>query len=391
MLIAVTDNDETNMIACQVAYTLFQVPMKIARVRSSEYLIQEALFKDQAIPIDFCISPELLVTNYIKRLIEHPSALQVIEFSSGGLQLVGMKPLFGGNMVGKSILELTHSLKDITSRIVAIYRGERSIDLNEKTTVEIGDEVFFIAEKDHVRQVMATMRRLDNPIKKVMITGGGNIGSRLAEALENEYQVKLIDHNHERAKFLSEKLNYTTVLQGDASDKDLLISENIEYTDIYCSLTNDDEANIMSSMLAKRLGARTVMALVTRTAYIELIESSTIDIAISPQNATIGSILTHIRKGDVVRVHSLRRGAAEAIEIIAHGDLKNSKVVGRRINEIKLPKSTNISAIIRDHKVIINCDNTTIEPGDHVVILVTNKKSVKDVEKLFQVNVNYIK
>lgn len=392
MIIAVTSDDETNMVACQVAYTLFQTPTKLARVRSSDYLMHDqALFKDKAIPIDFCISPERLITKHIKRLIQYPAALQVLDFAEGKVQLVAVKPYFGGAIVGKSIAELYQAIPNINSRVITIYRGNKSIEITPETTIEVGDEVFFIASKEDILTVMGAMRRLDRLNKRIMLVGGGNIGYRLAEALEEDYQVKVIESNAERAQYISEKLDSTTILQGDASDKDLLLSENIEHMDVFCALTNDDEANIMSALLAKRMGAKQVMALVTRTAYIELIEGGSIDIAISPQQATIGSILTHLRKGDIVNVYSLRRGAAEALEIIAHGDEKTSKVVGQKVENINLPTGATIAAVIRGERIIISLEDIIIEQGDHVIILVADKKHIHDVEKLFQVSLGYFK
>ena len=231
---------------------------------------------------------------------------------------------------------------------------------------------------------------MEKAVKRIIIAGGGNIGMRLARALEDRYQVKLIELNTQRAQEVSEELKKTIVLQGDVADEELLVEENIENTDVFCALTNADEANIISSMLAKRLGARKVMALINRAAYVNLVQSNVIDIAISPQQATIGSLLAHIRKGDVVVVHSLRRGAAEAIEAIAHGDATSSKVVGRRIDEIKLPPDTSIGAIVRNEQVIIAHHDTTIEAEDHVILLVGDKKQLHEVEKLFQVGITFL-
>ena len=236
---------------------------------------------------------------------------------------------------------------------------------------------------------MKELRKLDKPNKRIIIAGGGNIGKRLALALEGHYNVKLIELNHERAQLISEELHRATVLLGDSADEDLLVEENIDETDVFCALTNDDEANIIASMLAKRLGARTVMALINRAAYVDLVQQDIIDIAISPQQATIGSLLAHVRRGDVVVVHSLRRGAAEAIEAIAHGDRTSSKVVGRTIEEIRLPSGTTIGAIVRNGKVIMVHHDTTIKAGDHVIALVTDKRQVSELEQLFQVAVTF--
>lgn len=389
MLIAVTDNDETNIVACQVAYTLFKIPTKVARIRATQYLAHQELFCNEAIPIDYRISPESLVTNSIQRLIEHPGALQVLDFADGQVQLIAIKSYYGGEQVGHTLKDFYQSLPDIALRIVAIYRSNRSISFCENTTIEIGDEIFLIAAKQNIKKIMGALRKIDSDYKRVMIAGGGNIGSRLAKALEQDYQVKVIEHNQTKAEKLAEELTKGAVLYGDVSDRDLLISENIEYVDVFCSLTNDDEANIMSGLLAKKLGVRQAMALITRKAYIDLIEGGKIDIAISPQQATIGSILTRLRKGDVVNVYSLRRGAAEAIEIIVHGDKKTSKVVGRKVEEIKLPPNTQIGAVVRGKHIMITCDQVVIEPEDHVVVVVIDKNRIPEVEKLFQVSVRH--
>lgn len=390
MIIAVTDSDETNMIACQVAYTIFHTPTKIARVRAIEYLNHPQLFAQEALPIDVLISPEQLITDNIRRLIETPGALQVLDFADGQVQLVGVKAYYGGPLVGNELRRLREHMPNIDTRVAAIYRRNRAILPEGTTVIEADDEVFFIAAKKDIRAVMGELRRLDNPYKRIIVAGGGNIGRRVAKTLERNYQVKLIDHNAARTQVLSSELESTIVLYGDAADQDLLLEENIENTDVYCALTNDDEANILSSMLAKRLGARKVMTLINRAAYVDLVQSGDIDIAISPQQVTIGSLLTHVRRGDVVRVHSLRRGAAEAIEAVAHGDANSSKVVGRRIEQLTLPPGTTIGAVVRGDKVIIAHHDTVIESEDHVILFVVDKKYIVDVEKLFQVGFTFI-
>ncbi len=390
MLVAVTDSDETNMVACQVAYSVFHTPTKIARIRAIEYLSQPNLFSTTALPIDFLISPEQLITDYIKRLIEHPGALQVLDFADGQVQLVGVKAYYGGPLVGHELRTLRDHMPKVDTRVAAIYRRNRAILPEGHTVIEADDEVFFIAATKDIRAVMGELRRLDKPYKRIMIVGGGNIGKRVAQALESKYQVKILEHDQERTRVLSNELKKTIVLHGDAADQDLLLEENIEKTDVFCALTNDDEANILSSMLAKRRGARKVMTLINRAAYVDLIQSGDIDIAISPQQATIGSLLTHIRRGDVVKVHSLRRGAAEAIEAIAHGDATTSKVVGRKIEELKLPQDTTIGAIVRGDEVIIAHHDTVIESEDHVILFLVDKARVSEVERLFQVGITFI-
>jgi trk system potassium uptake protein len=390
MLIALTNSDEVNMIACQVAYTLFRTPTKIARIREIQYQNAPELFAQEALPIDVLISPEQEVTDYIRRLIEFPGALQVLDFAQGRVQLVAARAFYGGPLVGHPLKELPQQLPGVEARVVAIYRRHEPIIPNGDTVIETGDDVFFVATPKHIRAVMSEFQRLDSPNKRVLIAGGGNIGKRLALALEKQCNIKIIESNPERALEISEELKHAYVLLGDAADEDLLIEENIEQTDVFCALTNADEANIISSMLAKRLGAKTVMALINRAAYVDLVQRDIIDIAISPQQATIGSLLAHVRRGDVVKVHALRRGAAEAIEAIAHGDRNSSKVVGRTLDDIELPPGTTIGAIVRGDRVIIVHHDTLIEAEDHIIMIVTNKRHVRDVERLFQVSVTFL-
>jgi trk system potassium uptake protein len=390
MIVAVTNSDETNMIACQVAYTLFHTPTKIARVRASEYLCHSSLFSQEALPIDVLISPEELVTTYIQRLIEHPGSLQVLDFADGRVQLVAAKAYYGGPLVGHELRELSEHMPGIQTRVAAIFRRDTPIFPEGNTVIEADDEVFFVAAKKNIRAITSELRKLDKPYKRVIIAGGGNIGRRLAQALSSKYQVKLIERNRERTRELSEMLENVIVLRGDAADEDLLIEENIDNTDVFCALTNDDEANILSAMLAKRLGARKVMSIINRPSYVDLVESGAIDIAISPQQVTIGALLAHVRRGDVVAVHSLRRGAAEAIEAVAHGDSKTSRVVGRRIDELKLPRGCNIGALVRGDQVIIAHHDTVIEAEDHVILFLVDKRRINEVERLFAVSVTFL-
>ena len=390
LIIAVTNSDEINMIACEIASTLFRIPTKISRIRSSAYLEQrKALFNRESIPIDVIISPELLVTKYIKRLIDFPGALQVLDFAEGKVQLVAVRAYHGGPMVGHELKDIRSHMPNIDTRVAAIFRKDRAIMPTANTIVEVDDEIFFIASSENIVPVMSELRRLDNPYKRILIAGGGNIGERLADAIEGDYNVKVIEQSYARCRELSESLRHAIVLNGNASDKDLLQAENIEDIDVFCALTNDDEANIMSSMLAKRLGARKVITLITNPAYVDLVQGGEIDIAISPQQITIGSLLTHIRRGDISNVHSLRRGAAEALEVTAHGDAKSSKVVGRRLDEIERIEGSSIGAIVRGDQVLIAHRYLVVEPDDHLIVFLTDKTKIKQVEQLFQVGFSF--
>lgn len=389
LVLAVTNSDEVNIVACQICHTLYRTPTKIARIRSNQYLLKPALFNNDAIAIDMLISPEQIVTEYIERLVLHPNALQVLDFAGGKVQLVAVKAFHGGPLVGNPLSELRQHIPKTQTRVAAIFRNGSPIIPKASTIIEADDEVFFIAASKDTLSVMGELRRLDKPYKRIMLAGGGQIGMRLAKALDDKYQVKLIEANEDRARFLSEELVNTIVLHGDVANEELLQEEDINNIDLFCALTNDDEANILSAMLAKRLGARKVLSLINRAAYVDLIESSNIDIALSPQQATIGSLLAHIRRGDIVAVHSLRRGAAEALEAIAHGDKNSSLVVGRRIDEIKLPPGTTISAIVRGEEVIITHHDTVIEAEDHVILFVINKRYIPEVERLFLVDFTF--
>jgi len=389
MLVAVTNSDETNMVACQVAYHLFHTPVKIARVRESAYLTHSGLFSNEAIPVDVLISPEQLVTHYIRRLIEYPGALQVLDFAGGKAQLVATKAQYGGPLPRLSIAELHARLPNIDWRVAAIFRRGQALQLNEQTQIAVDDELFFIAAREHIREIMAQLQPQQDSYRRIIIGGGGHIGERLAEAIETRYQVKIIELNPTRCRQLAEVLSNTLVLNGNASDRELLLEENIATTDLFLALTQSDEANIMSSLLARRLGARKVMTLINNPAYVDLIQGGTIDVAISPQLATIGTLLSHVRRGDIHSAHSLRGGAAEAIELVAHGDAKSSRVVGRTCAQLALPPGTRIGAIIRDEEVLIARDDLVIAENDHVILFLPEKKYIREVERLFQVGWNF--
>jgi trk system potassium uptake protein TrkA len=387
MVIAVTRDDATNMITCQVCSTLFKTKKKIARIRSNQILkYKEELFHEHQIPIDHVIAPEDLVTNDISRLIDYPGALQVLDFAEGKVSLVAVKAYYGGLLVGHALSTLREHIPNIDTRVAAIYRNGKPIRPLGTTVIEADDEVFFIAASIHIRAVMSELQKLDPAYKRIMIAGGGNIGAGLARILEKDHEVKLIERSDARVKQLSSELNNTLILPGDSSDQELLMEEAIDEFDLFIAVTNDDEANIMSSLLAKKLGVRKTMVLIQRDAYIDLLQDSTIDIAISPQHATISALLTHVRKGEILNVYSLRGGSAEAIEIVAKGSDKSSKVVGKTVGVIKLPPGATIGAIVRGNDVLIAHSTTLILEDDHIILFLVDKRYISDVEKLFQVS-----
>jgi trk system potassium uptake protein TrkA len=391
LLVALTSSDEVNMVACQVAWTLFKTPTKIARIRAASYASHPQLFGElTGFAVDTWVSPEQLVTEYVERLIEHPGALQVVDFADGRVRLVGVRAVEGGLLVGQPLSNLPKHIPGVETRVAAMYRRGRSVRPDGETVVEPGDEVFFLAAREDIRTVMSELRKLEARVRRIVIAGAGHIGVRLAQALEGRLQVKLIERDKQRARRAAEVLREAIVLNGDAADEELLIEENVDSADVFVAVTNAEEANILSAMLAKRIGCRKVMALINRPAYAELMESDRVDIAISPQTITIGSLLAHVRRGDVVKVHSLRRGAAEAIEAIAHGDSDTSQVVGRPVEAVNLPEGTTIGAIVRGDDVIMAHHDTVIEEGDHVILFLTDRRHVEAVEKLFQVGVSFL-
>ncbi len=403
MLIAVTASDETNLVACKVAADLFNVPTRIARVRNVELQQHPQLMGDEGFRLNHVIFPEQTVTDYLLKLIEHPGALQVIEFADGRASLIAVRALDGGALVKHPIKELRLHLPNIDARIVAIFRNERSIKVDGDTTLQPGDEVHFLAAAQNIGKVMAELRHWDKPVRRVLIAGGGNIGLRVARALDtgegldtaDSFVVKIIEANKRRADFLAQQLSSEVlVLNGDATDEDLLEQEGVHETDLFIALTNDDENNIMSALLAKRMGARRVIALINRKSYGDLMQGGQIDVAISPSYATMSALLRFVRRGDVVAAHTLRRGAAEALEIIAHGDAQTSRIIGKRIEEVGLPNGVAIGAVVRGSgdatEVLMAHHDTVIAPEDHLIVFVTSHRLIKRVERLFTVGHGFL-
>ena len=393
MIVALTNSDEVNMVACHVAWTLFGTKTKIARIRSQAFTRRPEVFVStegdvpaqlSGFAVDMYLSPEESVTAYIERLVRYPGALQVVDFADSRVRIVGLRAVKGGLLVGQPIRAIRQHIPQVDARVAAVYRGGHSIDPEGDTVIEHNDEVFFIAGTEDIRNVMSEMRKAEDPVKRVVIAGGGNIGLRLAQKLEEDnHQVKVIERSTTRAREIAEKLRNTIVLNGDAADEELLVEENIDSADVFCALTNSEEANILSALLAKRLGARRVMALITRPAYAELMQTGPIDVAISPQTVTIGSLLAYVRRGDVVMVHSLRGGTAEAMETIAHGT-RGGKVIGRAVEDIDLPEGARIITLVRGEQVIMAHHDTVVETGDHVILFLADKRHVEQVERLFQ-------
>lgn len=385
MVVAVTGSDETNIVACLISKVLSSSIKTIARIREASYLkdkTKEAI-QNGTIPVDIVVSPEQLITNHIQALIDTPGALQVLEFGEGILHLVAAKAVRGGPLIGHEISELKKHMPKVDTRVAAIFRQDRPIIPTGSTLIEAGDEVFFIAKKGDISKVIKEMRKKEEPYKKIIIAGGGKVGYRLARKIETNHQVKIIEEDENRSEELSKNLISTIVLKGNVSDKHLLHEENIENTDVFVAVTNDDEANVMSCLLAKDMGAHKVIALINNSAYVDLVHGRGVDVAISPSEITIGTFLSELAGDEVVRVHSLRKGAAESIEVIAKKSSQGEGVVGKQLGEIELPAGVTIGAIIREKKAKIAHDDVILREHDHVILFLTDKNLLPEIQRIF--------
>lgn len=394
LFIACASLDETNLAACKIAHDVFHIPTTVARLRSPEFEAGDELLGKTGFAVDHVICPEESVMRYIHKLIEFPEALQVLEFSQGRAHLIAVRVTAGSALANHTISEFRELFPGASMRVVAVYRQDAEYPVEPGTRVLPGDEVFVLADKEKIRHVLGAIHSDDRPVRRVMIAGGGRVGLRLARSLAGQCEVKIIDRDIKRCKYLAGELpSEMLVLGGDAADEDLLIEENVGEMDLFIALTNDDEDNILSAMLAKRLGARRVIALINRRIYAEMMQGSAIDITISPAQTVIGELLVHVRGGDMAAVHSLRRGAAEAIEGVARGDARTSRLVGRRVDQIALPTGTRFGAIVRSKdgvcEVLMPHRDKIIQEGDHLIFFIPDKRLLKAVEKLFHVSATF--
>ena len=406
MLIGCAAADETNLVACKIAHDLFSVSTTIARLRSPEFVTGSRLMDKTGFAVEEVICPEASVTAMVRKLIDYPQALQVLEFAQGLVSLIVARALPAGLLAERQLREIPTLLPDLGLRVVAIFRQEAMLPaLNGDTRIEPGDEVFVLAATARIREVLFALHPANqSPVRRVMIAGGGNVGLRLARAIEKRFQVKIVEFDRQRCDYMASQLSAETlVLHGDCTDESLLEDENVHDIDLFAALTNDDEDNIMSCLLAKRMGAKRVLALINRKAYANLVQGTQIDIAISPAQAVIGGLLAHVRRGDIEAVHSLRRGTSEALEAIVHGDRNSSRMAGRRIGELTLPPGVEVGALVRGlhlpdgtpagdaarPQILMAHHDLGIEPNDHVIVFVPRKRMLREVEKLFQVSATF--
>jgi|TARA_A100001015_G_scaffold42089_1_gene46072 trk system potassium uptake protein TrkA len=387
ILIATTASDEVNLVSCHLAKKMFNVPTVIARLRNSEFQVSTSGFDLDLFSINSIISPSQLVTDFIKNIIEHPGAFQAYDFADGKLQVIGATVLKDGPLAGRKLSEFKKHLPNVDVNVIALYRDRKTLPVNGTTVIETGDDLFFLATEENMR-FMSELSKNQSRIENIMIAGGGIVGMTLADKLSQKFSTKIIEKDLIRSKYLSESLEDTVVLNDDISDESLLDNEGIEEVDYFCSVTNDDQMNILSAKLAKDLGAKKSIAIINKLSYRKLV-SKEIDVVVSPEDVTIGSILASVRTSDVVKVHSLGFGEAELLEIIIHGDNKTSKVVGKKVSELELPSGCRIGAIYREGKVILLNEDVSIQSNDRLIIYLLHKKDFSKLAKLLQVSIGF--
>jgi trk system potassium uptake protein TrkA len=378
ILLAVTDSDETNMITCLVAKAMFSIPRKIARLRNPEYFRNAKLLSQENLDINPAISPEHEAARAVIRLIETPFATDVDEFEEGLIKVIGHKITEDSVLAGKKLSKIAASADQKKFLIGIIDRGNNTIIPKGDDGVKVGDVIYIPVKKWEIGDAMNFLGVKSKPARRIMVVGGGRIGYYIASALQDKAGVKMIEHDMERCKFLSKNLSKTTVLQGDGSNESLLLEENIADMDVLVTVTNNEELNIMASLLAKKLGVRKTITIVNRTDYLSLAHGLGLSAVLSPRLITASSILKYIRRGDILSLTSIAEERAEVIEARIGA---SSPLIGKTLVEAKLPKSSLIGAIIRGEKIIIPSGPDTINEGDKLIFF-TLRQSVKEVEKL---------
>lgn len=368
LLLCLTDVEETNILASIIARSSFEVGRIVCRLTSSSY----TNVNDKIAPgVDYFINPEDLITNEIKDLLVHPGALEVLDFDDNRTKLVSVYAKNSGLLVGRQIKELKKDLPDYETRIPAIYRDNELLIPNGDTVINEGDEVYFIADADHIEEVTKELQKLEDRYKNIYIAGSGNIGQSLAMKINDEFNVKVIEKNPEQCEKSSENLENVLILNADAADKDFLSSENIENCDVFVAVTQDDETNVLCSMMAKKLGAKKTITIVNKEAYLDLVEGNDLDIIIFPVQITVSHILKYIRRGSVFNAHKVKKGAAEVIELSVDESIKN--LIGKSIDDLNLNGDMNIPCIIRDDGVFMAHGITEIKERDHLLIFYKDK------------------
>jgi trk system potassium uptake protein TrkA len=390
MVIAVTFADEVNMVACQICHSLFKVPTKIARVRHQSYLepMWRDLFSRDHMPIDVIISPEVEVARAVVRRLQVPGAIDVIPFAGGRVSLVGVHCSTDCPVVHTPLRQLTELFPDLGMLVVGILRGDRLIVPTGDDHMIPGDDVYFTVDTNHMDRALAAFGHEEEEARRIIIVGGGNIGMSLAREIEESFpdvNLKIIEIDADQAKAAADQLQRGVVLHGNALDREILEEANVAATETIVAVSNDDEVNVLSSLLAKRYGAKRAVTLINNSSYGPLVSSLGIDVVVSPRDVTVSTILQHVRRGRIRAVHSIREGLAEVIEAEA---LETSPLMGTPLREVKLPSGIIVGAILREDEVIIPNGDTVIRTKDRVIMLAAAGQ-VKKVEKLFSVRLEF--
>lgn len=390
MVIAVTYADEVNMVACQVCHSLFEVPTKIARVRHQSYLepLWSDLFSSNHMPIDVIISPELEVAKAIGRRLQSPGAFDAINLADGKVSMIGVRVREDTPIINTPLRQLTALFPELHIVIVSISRNGETRVATGDDELNPDDDVYFVCETAHLSRAMMTFGYEEKEARRVILIGGGNIGLNLAKSVEASHphvQLKLIEVDKARAEHVAQTLNRSVVIHGDALDLEILEECNVAATETVIAVSNDDEVNILASLLAKRHGCKRAITLINSTSYSQLVSSLGIDTIVSPRAITVSTILQHVRRGRIRSVHSLPDGVGEVIEAEA---METSGLVGQPLREVKLPEGTIVGAVMRDGAVLMPRGDTVIRAGDLVVIFAASG-CAKKVEKLFAVKLEF--
>jgi len=390
MIIAVTLHDEVNIVACEVAHAIFNVPTKVARIRAQSYLAPEYsdLFSRENVPIDVTISPEIEVGQLVLRRISFPGATDVVRFAEDRIAMIAIECMEDCPVVDTPLHQLSQLFPDLRATVTGIFRKGRLIVPHSTDQLQTGDLAYVVCDRDHTRRTLALFGHEEQEARRIIIFGGGNIGHFVARRIEEQQprmRVKLIESDRNRAVFISDKLNNTVVLQGSAMDQRILMQADVQDADLVVALTNSDQINILGSMMAKRLGAKSTLVLINEPAYQGFASTAGVDAHINPRAVTISRVLQHVRKGRIRSVYAVQNGMAEVIEAEA---LETSPLVGRALRELNLPEGIRIGALYRDKTFILPDGSTRIKAKDRVVLLAA-ASAVRDVEQLFRVSIQY--
>ncbi len=390
LVVAVTSEDEVNIVACLIANKVFQITKTIARIHNSDYQKYPELFQKHIMPIQTIIYPAEAIIQHIQHMIRYSDFSHILNFCNNLISMVTFDIQPDDYWSGKTLAALRHSLTDTDTSLIAIFNKKNPLPLDEQYVLNDKDKLIFVAFEKNLNSLLLLLKRMPKAHHRIMIAGGGIIGGGLAQCLENQYQIKLIDRSSNLVEKNASELNKTLVIEGDISDRELLINENIEDIDVFCAVTNHDETNIMASLQAKYLGVKYAMALVNHENYLELIEDSVIDASLSPQSITIGSILSQIRHSSVVKIHSLQTEEVEAIELKIEGTEQTSAIIGRPISEIEFPPQCIVAGILRGQRLYFSQSNLVLASGDHLILLLLEKQYIHQLEALFEINLTFM-